>query len=207
MNQTSLSSSGYTYKALATLTCCILLAACADSSASAAPAVEQRSTDPGSMAIAIEDSISARVARVFPGYRVAGDEEIRRRLDEDRYGDLQSVYPERQGGESRWIWVEDFDGDGRSDVLVLLSVQSDPDVGAIGMISADGQGVLIGETHEGPNSMAPIAVEPAGTRLSSCVEGANKVDELTIPFPAVRVSPVEVFYWDNDRFESFYTGC
>jgi hypothetical protein len=148
--------------------------------------------------------LASRIARAFPGYRLATGEEIRSQLNEGRHGPAEQIYPPRGSGTVGWMWTGDLDGDARPDQATILSPAAGTPASRIGVLLGNGRSILLGDQDDIISD--PVSTTEPGRRVLSCAEGINDVDNLMLRTHAVVVGDY-IWYWRDGEFRSFYTGC
>ena len=104
--------------------------------------------------------IEARIATAFPGWRLSTEQEIADRFrasfdymrpeemwQPNSFGDFQGKW--MGSGQRWWVWPGDFDRDGSSDVLTIISNQADPTQGKAVVLHGNGTAAELSDSNDG----------------------------------------------------------
>jgi hypothetical protein len=125
--------------------------------------------------------LGAVLAAHFAGYRLSTELEIGCRFPLTDGAQPMQYWPQWGSGTPWWIWHGDFDGDGKPDRLILLSLASDP-----------AEDLLV--VWHG-NGTAARVVSPGGWGVA--VVDANQARRLGVPGKARNA--IAIVRWGQDR--------
>lgn len=93
---------------------------------------------PAAVATADTLGLGAAIVAGFTGYRLSTEAEIACRFPLTDGSTPATYWPAWGSGSAWWIWRGDFDGDGRTDRLVLLTEAADPSKDLLVVLHANG---------------------------------------------------------------------
>jgi hypothetical protein len=141
--------------------------------------------------------IGGMVERYFPEYRLSSEDEIVCRLGMNGM-DANHFWPEYGLGSGWWVWQVDLDGDGREDLMTILTDRDDSANDLLVVFLADG----------GAHAIVPlrgsgVRLVPAGDPIATD-EGVNR----TLNVPAIGIIVWEkggsIFAWEEGAFRMIF---
>lgn len=128
------------------------------------------------------------LAAQFAGYRLSTELEIGCRFPLP-YGSLPMQYwPQWGSGNPWWIWRADFDGDGKPDRLMLLSLASDPNQDLLVVLHGNGTAARVAA----PGGWGVAVLDPAEARRRGV--------------PGRRRSAIAIVHWGEGSTVYYWNG-
>ena len=131
------------------------------------------------------------IAAHFPGYRLSTELEIGCRFPLADSARPAQVWPQWDSGNPWWIWRGDFDGDGRPDRLILLSLVSDPSKDLLVVLHGNGSVARV----TAPGGWGVAVLDPAQARRAG-VPGRRKSAIAIIRWG----QGSSIYYWDGSAY-------
>jgi len=151
--------------------------------------------------------VNHRISQTQPEWRLAKESEIGCWMDgrtASRFGDVlhPATYNDYWGsGKAWWIRTGDFNGDGKKDLVAIVTLKGDQTSGALLAMFDTGESHLLEFGFDEIVLVTPNLIIPRGTVIETCMEG-------DVEFANDGISAGSAMYrWSGRDFQSAHRGC